>query len=194
MANVHDEFISQGSPPPTPPWCPQTPLWLALCIFSFVTAYVKRKHQKHMKNIPLKLADLKVNLEAVSCYALTKTVYRSKCTCIEIATFLLWYGLFLLYCGLLSGYKTFKAFFSNSHSPVIQKLCIQASLNQFCLSVLFCCVLLHRWQCLRSRSSPTLHSARLSQDEGSVRDDASRVWSFGSSSWRNHSMKLTNHW
>lgn len=77
-----------------------------------------------MKNIPLKLADLKVNLEAVSCYALIKTVYRSKCTCIEIATFLLWYGLFLLYYGLLSGYKTFKAFFSNSHSSVIHELCI----------------------------------------------------------------------
>lgn len=77
-----------------------------------------------MENIPLKLADLKVNLEAVFCYALIKTVYRSKCTCIEIAIFLLWYGLFLLYYGPLSRYKTFKAFFSNSHSSVICKLCI----------------------------------------------------------------------
>lgn len=173
-----------------PPWCPQTPRWLALCIFSFVTAYVKRKHQKHMKNIPLKLADLKVNLEAVFCYALIKTVYRSKCTCIEIATFLLWYGLFLLYYGPLSGYKTFKAFFSNSRSSVICKLCIHCISEPVFPSVLFCCALSHRWRCRRSRSSPTPHPSELSQDEGRVWDDVSRVQPF----WRNHSTKLTNHW
>lgn len=40
------------------------------------------------------MADLEGNLEAVFCYALIKTIYKSKCTCIKIARFLLGYRLF----------------------------------------------------------------------------------------------------
>lgn len=90
--------------------------------------------------MPLKLADLRVDLEAVFCYDLIKTIYRSKCTCTEIATFLLGYRLLLLYCGRLSGYKTFKAFFSNSHSSVIHRLrihCISEAAFSFCAFLLY---------------------------------------------------------
>lgn len=78
--------------PKTPMIFPGSTQWLALCTLSFITAYIKIT--KHIKNILLQLADLKGSLEAVSCHALIKTIYRSKCTCIKVATSLLWHRLF----------------------------------------------------------------------------------------------------
>lgn len=110
----------------------------------------------------------------MSCYALIKTIYRSKCTCIEIATFLLWYRLLLLYCGLFSRYRTFKAFFSNIHSSVTQKSWIhwisEPVLFFFLCFSDVCCYT--GGPCLWSRHSLMLQqrSSELSQDEGERAD------------------------
>lgn len=74
----------------------------------------------------------------------------------------------MLYCGLLFGYKTFKAFFSNSHPSVIHKFLIYW-ISELVLS--FDAFLLSFW-CypggtgLWSRHSPMLHSSELSQEGG----------------------------
>lgn len=81
------------------------------------------------------------------CYALIKTIYKSKCTCIKIATFLLGYRLF---CFIVVFYLDIKLL---KLSPIkvipLQYISYWSTefLNQafFFSSALFCCTSLHKW-------------------------------------------------
>lgn len=101
------------------------------------------------------------------CYALIRTIYRSKCTCIEIATFLLRYRWLLLYCGLLSGYRIFKL---PSATVILLWHVSHGStefLDQLFFSLCFSAVCCYPGgPCLWSRHSLMLHTPELSQDEG----------------------------
>lgn len=79
------------------------------------------------------------------CYALIKTIYKSKCTCIKIATFLLGCRLF---CFIVVFYLDIKLLKLSLIKVILLQYISHRStefLNQaFFSSVLFCCTSLHK--------------------------------------------------